>query len=132
MRFVVVLLIGLFVGAACSLIAVSAMRKETPPSTALMAMLRFHSAGLDQAVKSNRCAATDLTPRLQTMRHLANDLEPAFGETEDDELFAKHSSAFRAALDAALATPPSDCVSAGVALDRISDGCRACHRDFKG
>ncbi|KFN47392.1 cytochrome c [Arenimonas composti] len=132
MRFVIVLLIGLFVGAACSLIGLSALRKETPPSTALMAMLRFHSAGLDQAVRSNRCAATDLTPHLQTLRHLANDLEPAFGETEDDELFAKHASAFRAALDAALATPPTDCASAGVALDRVSAGCKDCHRDFKG
>lgn len=132
MRSLILVLIGLFVGAACTLVAISALRQGTAYPNGVMAVMSAQMGALNESVKQNRCAATDLTPRLQTLRHLGNDLEPAFLPTEDDERFIAHATELRAALDAALATPPSDCAAAGVALDRIKNGCQACHRDFKG
>lgn len=132
MRSLILVLIGLFVGAACALIAMSALRQGTAYPNGVMAVMSAHMQGLGANVKQNRCASTDLLPHLQTMRHLANDLEPAFLPTEDDERFVQHATVLRASLDAALATPPADCAAAGVALDRIQNGCQACHRDFKG
>lgn len=132
MRSLILVLIGLFVGAACTLILMNALRQGTAYPNGVMAVMSAQMGALNDSVKQNRCAATDLTPRLQTLRHLGNDLEPAFLPTPDDERFIAHASQFRAALDAALATPPSDCAAAGVALDRVKNGCQACHRDFKG
>jgi cytochrome c556 len=88
--------------------------------------------GLGQSLKQNRCSTADLVPRLQTLRQLGNDLEPAFFPTQDDALFGKHAGSLRAALDAALAAPPSDCATAKLVIDKVGEGCKACHTDFKG
>lgn len=132
MRSLILLLIGLFVGAACSLVAVSALRQGTAFPNGVMAVMSAQMGALNQSLKQNRCAATDLLPRLQTLRHLGNDLEPAFLPTQDDERFIRYASDLRAAVDAALAAPPADCAAAGVALNRIGGTCKACHDDFKG
>ena len=131
MRSLVVLLIGLFVGFALTLVGMNALRKGTAYPNGVMAVMGAQMKSLDQSLKQNRCAATDLVPRLQTMRHLGNDLEPAFLPTGDDDRFVQHATRLRAALDAALQTPPSDCAAAGVVIERISEGCKACHQDFK-
>jgi cytochrome c556 len=131
MRSLILLLLGLVIGAALTLVGMNALRKGTAYPNGVMAVMDAQMAALDQSLKQNRCAATDLTPRLQTLRHLGNDIEPAFLPTQDDDRFIQHASTLRAALDAALATPPADCAAAGVALERIANGCKACHRDFK-
>lgn len=131
MRSLILLLIGLVVGAALTLVGLNALRKGTSYPNGVMAVMGEQMAALDRALKQNRCAAADLVPRLQTMRYLGNDLEPAFLPTEDDDRFIQHASTLRAALDAALAAPPADCAAAGVALERIATGCKSCHRDFK-
>ena len=131
MRSLVMLLVGLFVGFALTLVGMNALRKGTAYPNGVMAVMGAQLKALDHSLKQNRCAATDLTPRLQTLRHVANDLEPAFYPTIDDARFAEHASTLRAALDSALLAPPTDCTAAGVALERIGAGCKACHTDFK-
>ena len=131
MRSLILVLIGLFVGFAVTLIGMNSLRKGTAYPNGVMAVMSAQMDALDNSLKQNRCAATDLTPRLQTLRHLGNDLEPAFLPTEDDERFGEHASNLRAALDAALAAPPADCAAAKVVVDKVGAGCQACHRDFK-
>jgi hypothetical protein len=131
MRSLILVLIGLFVGFAVTLIGMNALRKGTAYPNGVMAVMSAQMDALDSSLKQNRCAATDLTPRLQTLRHLGNDLEPAFLPTEDDERFSEHASNLRAALDAALSTPPADCAAAKVVVDKVGAGCQSCHRDFK-
>ena len=132
MRSLVLGVIGLLVGALCTLILINALRQGTAYPNGVMAVMSAQMKGLNQSLKQNRCAASDLSPRLQTLRHLGNDLEPAFLPTQDDERFSQHASDLRAALDAALAAPPADCTAARVVVDRVNSGCQACHRDFKG
>jgi len=132
MRSLVVGVIGLLVGALLTLITINALRQGTAYPNGVMAVMAAQMKSLDQSMRRNRCAASDLMPALLTLRHLGNDLEPAFLPTQDDERFIAHASELRAALDAAVSTPPSDCAAANVAVDRVSAGCQACHRDFKG
>lgn len=131
MRYLVVGIIGLLVGAMCTLILMNTLRRGTAYPNGVMAVMSAQSKALDLSLKQNRCAATDLSPRLQAMRHLGNDLEPAFLPTQDDERFIAHASELRAALDAALAAPPSDCMAARVVIERVDNSCQSCHRDFK-
>ena len=132
MRSLIVGVIGLLVGALCTLIMINTLRQGTAYPNGVMAVMAAQMKTLDQSVKRNRCAASDLTPPLQTLRHLGNDLEPAFLPTQDDERFIAHASELRAALDAAVSTTPTDCAAARVVLDRVNSGCQSCHRDFKG
>ncbi|KAA2284452.1 cytochrome c [Arenimonas fontis] len=132
MRSVILVLIGLFLGVTGTLVLMNALRKGTAYPNGVMAVMSAQMGALNNSLKQNRCAATDLLPRLQTLRHLGNDLEPAFLPTQDDERFIRHASELRAAVDAALAATPSDCAAASVVINRIGGTCKACHDDFRG
>jgi cytochrome c556 len=126
----ILFLLGLAIGAVLATIWANTLRKRDAYPDGVMALMGAQMGSLDKSVKANRCATSDLLPRLQTLRAVANDIEPAF--QEDDEAFGKHASALRAAADAALATPPANCAAAAATLDRIDHECSGCHREFKG
>ena len=125
----VLFVLGLALGATGGTMWSNAMHKREAYPHGVMAVLGAQVASLDKAVKANRCTANDLLPKFQTLRAVANDIEPAFGE--DDERFVKHAGALRAASDAALMTPPGNCPAAAATLDRVHEACSACHREFK-
>jgi cytochrome c556 len=131
MRSLVLLLIGLAVGAACTLIAVNALNRHTPYNKAVMAMMGQQMKAVDKSVKANKCAATDLVPRLQTLRFVANDIEPAFAGDIDDPQFNRYAADLRAAADAALTNPPASCAAASTTLSSLGKACDSCHRDFR-
>ena len=93
--------------------------------------MAWHVGQLKNSTQQNRCAATDTLPHLQTLRAMANDIEPAFGDLRDDQRFSQHASDLRASLDAALANPPLNCAGVGTTLGKIGDDCKACHQDFR-
>jgi len=131
-RLIALFLIGLFLGAAGTLIAINAMNRQTPWSKATMAVMGQHMQAMGQNVKSNRCATGDFLPKLQTLRLVANDIEPAFAEDGKDPLFGRYAADLRAAGDAALAAPPGTCASANATLSSLKKTCDSCHREFRG
>ena len=132
MRSLVLFLVGLAVGALCTLIAVNALNRGTAYPNAVMAMMGQQMKALDGSVKAARCASTDLTPRLQTLRFVANDIEPAFADQKMDEQFGRYAASLRTAADAALMTPPASCSAAAAMLSNLGKACDSCHRDYKG
>ena len=58
-------------------------------------------------------------------------MEPAFPGLADDARFDAAASGLRAVLDEALATPPQDCAQLAAVNQRIGEGCKACHQDFR-
>jgi hypothetical protein len=131
MRALVLFLIGLAVGALCTLIAVNALHRGTAYPNAVMAMMGQQMKALDGSVKASRCASTDLTPRLQTLRFVANDIEPAFTDLQSEAQFGRYAADLRAAADAALMTPPASCAAATAAVSNLGKACDSCHRDYK-
>jgi hypothetical protein len=132
MRALVLFLVGLAVGAMGTLIALNALDRGTDYPDAVMAMMGQQMKALDGSVKASRCASTDLTPRLQTLRFVANDIEPAFADLQKDAQFGRYAADLRAAADAALMAPPASCQAATAALSRLGKACDSCHRDYKG
>ena len=132
-RYLFLFLIGLVVGAVCTVMAMRALQaRQDPFPRAVMHVMAKHSGQLSDKVKQNRCAATDTIPHVRTLRAIANDLEVAFPDLADDSRFKTHTSQFRADLDAALSAPPTDCVAAGAVVEKIGTDCKACHQDFRG
>ena len=135
-RYFFVFLIGLVIGVIGVVMVLRAIegRKtwEDHFPDAVMHVMDAHSAQLKTAAKANRCGATDVLPHLQTLRYMANDLEPALPGLRDDPRFIERASHFRANLDSALATPPLNCAGVETAIKQIDDGCKACHQDFRG
>lgn len=132
MRMIVLFLIGLAVGALGTVVGINALHRHTPWSKATMAVMGHQMKAIDDNVKASRCASTDLVPRLQTLRFVANDIEPAFADDIKDPQFNRYAADLRAAADAALANPPASCKLASDALSSLGKACDSCHRDFRG
>lgn len=132
-RYLFLFLVGLVVGAICTVMALRALqaRQDAFPGSVMHVMAK-HSGLLADKVKQNRCAATDTIPHVRTLRSMANDLEMAFPGIADDQRFRTHTSQFRADLDAALSTPPTDCAAAATLVEKVGADCKACHQDFRG
>lgn len=130
MRSLVLFLVGLAVGAICTVILVNTLNRGTAYPNAVMAVMGQQMKALDRSVKQSRCAPADLTPRLQILRFVANDIEPAFVDMQDPQ-FGRYASDLRAAADAALMTPPASCAAARAALSQLGKACDSCHRDYK-
>ncbi|GAB2616066.1 hypothetical protein [Novilysobacter erysipheiresistens] len=132
-KYIALLLLGLVIGAICTVMAVRAIEaRKDHFHGSVMHVQAWHLAQLRAGIEQNRCGATDSLPHLQTLRTMANDLEPAFPDLRDDPRFIEHASQARATLDAALANPPSNCESLGATAKQIGEACKACHQDFRG
>ena len=131
-RYFFLFLIGLVTGIVATLMAMRALdaRKDHYPES-VMHVMAAHADALKANIEQNRCAATDTLPHLQTLRMMANDIEPAFGDLREDARFAGHASDLRAGLDGVLASPPLNCAGVGTALKDIGEDCKACHQDFR-
>jgi hypothetical protein len=130
-RYFFMAVLGLVVGVVATVMITRAMhaRKDHYPE-AVMYVMQAHMAALKRNVADNRCAATDTIPHLTTLRHLANDLEPAFAGLREEEAFRRHAGGLRAAVDATLAAPPLNCTGVQAAMAKIGESCKACHADY--
>lgn len=131
MRFVVMLLIGLFMGAVGTVVAISAMRQGTPYNDAVMTMLGRQSGALRAMREAARCEAPEIARRLDIMRSVASETDAAFLPVGDDQLFQRHSTALNEAIAKAVANPPVDCDTLGTAMASIGGTCKGCHEDFR-
>jgi len=132
-RYLFLFLLGLVVGAICTVMALRALQaRQDPFPHSVMHVMGKHAGQLADKVKQNRCAATDTIPHVRTLRAMANDLELAFPDLADDARFKSHTSQFRADLDAALSSPPTECAAASALVEKVGGDCKACHQDFKG
>lgn len=131
MRNLIILLIGLVVGAMLTVVALDALRKDTAYPRGVMAVKAAQVSALEAQLEANACTADSLLPHLQTLAALGNDLEPAFLPSADDVLFSQHAADYRAAADTALVAAPADCSAAAEVVESIKASCKACHQDFK-
>jgi len=124
--------LALALGAIGTLVATSALNRKTPWDKATMTVIGHQMKGMDTNLKANRCTTNDFVPRLQILRAVANDIEPAFSEDINDPQFNRYAADLRAAADAALSSPPANCKVANETLSRLGKACDSCHRDFRG
>ncbi|UNK41127.1 hypothetical protein MNO14_09025 [Luteimonas sp. S4-F44] len=134
-RYAVVFVLGLVVGVFALVVVLRALESRRDwqdhyPS-ALMRLYQAHMAGLEAAVDTGRCPQAGSAAHLRALRLLSDDLEPAFPDLRDHRGFSAHADAARRALDAALATPPTDCAQLRVAVDAVGETCGGCHRDLR-
>jgi cytochrome c556 len=132
MRTIILFFVGLVVGIVGCLIAYNAMNRQTPWTKATMAVMGHQLKSIDESVKASRCTTADIVPHLQTLRLVANDIEPAFKGEIDQPQFGRYAADLRAAADTALIAPPATCKTANDTLSSLGKACDSCHRDFRG
>jgi cytochrome c556 len=131
MRLLVLFLIGIAIGAVCTAYFVNAMNRRSAYPDGVMTVMGQQMKSLGESIKQNRCTPSDLTTQLQTVRLLANNIEPAFDSMRSDGQFGRYASGLRAAADTALTTPLASCALAGAAVDKVDQACDRCHRDYR-
>ncbi|MFT3898608.1 MAG: hypothetical protein QM719_13120 [Thermomonas sp.] len=134
-RYLFLFLLGLVLGIIGTVMLMRSWdARKTPQDRlpdAVMNVQAWHMGKLDEAVKQNRCNATDTLPHLRALRTTGDDLEAAFPDLADDQRFKDHAAKYRGTLDAALASPPLNCAGVGTTLQEVGEACKGCHQDFR-
>jgi len=134
-RYLFMFLLGLVLGSVAVVMGWRALEARKtwqdryPPAT--MHLFQAHTAQLQQLAKAHRCTAADTLIHLEMLRHLGNELEPAFAELGNDRRFVEHAAQLRAVLDQALTVPPQQCEQLASVQADIGAACKACHQDFR-
>ncbi|WP_115049163.1 hypothetical protein [Xanthomonas arboricola] len=130
-RYAFLLVLGVLIGLVGTVMVARVLQaRRNPVPDSLMQVMAYQLRAL-QPDADARCDPARQRARLQSLRLLADELEPAFPDIGEDRRFAAHAHALRGALDQAPRTPPADCAAIAAAGTRISDTCEACHRDFR-
>jgi cytochrome c556 len=133
MKSVILMVLGLVIGAFGAVTALSALQRGTPLSKGMMSVMDHHLAALREMPPDGTCRAAEIQPHLRMLRALSDDMDDAFLPSGgDDALFERRIDDFAARADAAIASAPSDCAALSTVTAQIGDSCKGCHRDFRG
>jgi cytochrome c556 len=129
MRALLLVVLGLAIGALGATFAISALRQGTPFHDGVMAVMQHHMGALRANVRANQCDAKASAARFSRMRQEASDLGEAFPGM--DAGFGTAAQRLATALDGAQATQPGTCAALATALKPVADACAACHQQYR-
>lgn len=131
MKYIALLLIGLFIGALGAVAGISALRQGTPYNDAVMTVMSQQMGALRGMRERNQCKPEEITRRLDLLAAIAGETDNAFLPIGDDARFAALSKDLSDAVAAARSRQPTDCDALGQAMAGIGGTCKACHDVFR-
>lgn len=131
MRAVVLILIGLFIGALGAVAAIAALKQGTPYHDAVMTVMGQQMGALRGMREKNACPVEDIAHRLELLQGMGKELEAAFLPVGDDAKFIERAKAFRDAVAVAQGKQAASCDALGEAMSGIGGTCKGCHEDFR-
>jgi hypothetical protein len=129
MRPLLLVILGLVVGAMGATFALSALRQGTPFHRGVMAVMQHHMGVLRSNVRARQCDAKVSAGHLSRMREAAGDLHEAFPDM--DAPFYEAAGHLGTALDGAAAAAPATCAALARAVAPVGEACQACHRQYR-
>ncbi|MCC4616950.1 cytochrome c [Xanthomonas campestris pv. asclepiadis] len=130
-RYAFLLVLGILIGLVCTVMVARVLQAtRNPVPDSLMQVMAYQLRAL-QPDPDASCDPARQRARLQSLRLLADELEPAFPDIGEDRRFGEHATALRTALDQVRRAPPADCAAIAAVGTQITDNCEACHRDFR-
>lgn len=127
MRYLVVLLVGAFMGAMLAFAAADALSKRAAHARGAMAAMQHHLNRLRDELGAADCSAARAGIRFERLAALAPEIDHAYADRAAEEDFARRAREFQAVLAALVDAPPADCRAADAAWREVSDRCDACH-----
>jgi hypothetical protein len=127
MRNLVLVLVGLAVGAIAAANIINALRQRDAYPRGLMSVMQHQYAALRDDLRRNHCTEGTIS-HLTPLRDLQTDLAGAvYGDDIPDAPFRE----FDQRLHDALAQAPATCTAMAPAVDKIGAACDACHRQYR-
>ena len=127
MRQIVLLILGIAVGAAGGISIVNALRQRDAYPRGLMDVMQHHYAALRDDIRRGRCAQP--APHLSMLRSLADEIgEAVYGDDIPDATFREYQSRLAESVSA---PAPADCRALATQLQKIGTACDTCHRQYR-
>ncbi|MDF3981830.1 cytochrome C [Luteibacter sp. PPL201] len=130
MRALLLILLGLVIGAMGATFALSALRQGVPFHKAVMAVMAHHAGELHAQMRAGTCEAKGIAARLARLRGDAGDVREAFGDGIDAG-FGPAADQLTTALDRAIAAAPASCAALSTVMRPVDDACQSCHRRYR-
>jgi len=128
MRQFVLLVVGLFVGAACAFVLARGLGQRDAYPRGLMNVMQHHMAELRRLERSGRCPPQEIAPHAARIADLSSDIANAL-DSRDPHLADATAVLGRAA--ESLRAGSLDCPALAKNLSAVGDACEACHRDYR-
>ena len=123
MKYLALLLLGLFIGALGAVAGISALRQGTPYDDAVMTVMSQQMGALRGMREKHQCQPEEIARRLDLLSAIAGETDSAFLPIGDDARFS------------ALSRDLSDAVAAArsrkAAVGSAGASCKACHDVFR-
>ena len=127
MRLVVLLFIGLVVGASSGIAVVNTLRQRDAYPRGLMDVMQHHYAALRDDTRRGHCELS--AHHLDMLRNLAGEIGDAvYGEDIPDSPFREYNTRLLDALNAPNAT---ECKALAAQSQKIGAVCDDCHRQYR-
>ena len=130
MRALLLLILGLIVGAAGAGMVGNAIRLRHAYTRGVMDVMQHHAAALHAAARSGQCLAATTRQHLQVMSTMAGEIGPAFGNAGDTH-FSDLAQQLKDQLSAADQVASNECKALAVSVQKIGERCDACHREYR-
>ena len=127
MRQIVLLVLGIAIGAAGGISLVNTLRQRDAYPRGLMDVMQHHYAALRDDVRRGHC---ELSARhVDVLRSLTGEIgDAAYGDDIPDAPFREYQSRLADAVNASTAT---DCKALAAQVQKIGAACDACHRQYR-
>ncbi|MCX7555688.1 cytochrome c [Xanthomonadaceae bacterium JHOS43] len=131
MKYVALLVLGLFIGALGAVAGLSALRQGTPYDDAVMTVMSQQMGALRGMREKNQCDVAEISRRFGLLSAIAGETEHAFLPIGDDAKFTELAGNLRDAVMSARSRQPENCDELGQAMAGIAGACKACHDVFR-
>ena len=129
MRNLILLAIGLAVGAIAAMSVLNALGQRDAYPRGLMNVMQHHYAGLREGLRNNHCATAPAD--VDALRLLSRDVENAmYPDGSADPPFLEYEQRLDAGLIEASAAG-TECAVLKPAVDKITAACDICHHQYR-
>jgi hypothetical protein len=130
MRNLLVLVLGVLLGAVLSTIVMNALARRNAYARGLMQVLQHQVAQLREDVRKRACAE-NFTADRTLLAMLVDRIDAAGGDdAPPDPPFREYSARLSAAV-AALPATADGCSGVAAQLDAVGQACETCHRQYQ-
>ena len=127
MRQVVLLVVGVMVGAAAGISVDNTLRQRDAYPRGLMDVMQHHYASLRNDIRRGHCEQS--AQHWDVLKNLAGEIGDAvYGEDIPDSSFREYNTRLVDALDA---PPSADCKALAPRVQKIGGICDECHRQYR-
>jgi len=129
MRSLILLVLGLAVGALAASSVLNALGRRDVYPRGLMNVMQHHAAALREAVRSGKCAGAPA--HVAAMSSLSHDIDSAmYPDSSPEEAFLEYEHRLGDALTAAT-NAGTECKAVAPAVERITSACDSCHHQYR-